>query len=202
MNRRRVLMHYDGVLTYVRKVLENTLYYFTDYYYCSYACLLLPNPDKLQYFVIGPYTYVEIVIYGNFGSMPYARDYMNETEKSPYLTPANMSTTEARYAFENQLIQAVSHGNLTQIDQLLSKENGIRYIPRLTNALRDYKNYMVVLNTLLRKAAEQGGVHPVYLDQISSKFAQKIETMTSVSDHSLEREMLHKYCLLVRNHSN
>ena len=98
-------------------------------------------------------------------------------------------------------MQAVSQGNLTLIDQLLSHEKGMRYIPRLTNVLRDYKNYLVVFNTLLRKAAEQGAVHPVYLDQLSSKFARKIEALTSVSDHSLEREMLHKYCLLVRNHS-
>ena len=38
----------------------------------------------------------------------------------------------------------------------------------------------------LRKAAEQGAVHPVYLDQISSKYAKRIETLTSVTDHSLE----------------
>lgn len=298
-------MHYESVLTYVRKVLdnyhiptiiyeepfeeieiidkglrkslyedfdenealiylskickENTLYYFTDNYYCSYVCMQLPNPDKLQYFIIGPFTYVEINqknylkllskleipaallpvlenyyyniafinsesqfknlistlcdtiwqnthysvsnIHGNPLNMPYADIFLNELNKDPLLLPTNMSAVESRYILENQLMQAVSQGNLALIDQLLSNEDGIRYIPRLANTLRDYKNYMIILNTILRKAAEQGSVHPVYLDQISSKYAKKIETLTSVTDHSLEREMVHKYCLLVHNHS-
>ena len=43
------------------------------------------------------------------------------------------------------------------------------------------KNYGIITNTLLRKAAEQGGVHPMYLDKVSSSFAVKIEQMTSPS---------------------
>lgn len=298
-------MHYDSVLTYVRKVLENrhiptviyeepfeeiqsidcglreslykgfnkkedftyfmdacrenTLYYLTDEYYCSYVCMQLPNPEKLQYFIIGPFTYIHInqknyltlldalnipanllpilenyyyniafvnsetqfknlistlcdiiwenshysvsAVYGNLWNMPYAREFVSDLEEESYLLPTNINIVEARYTFENQLMQAVAQGNLVLIDQLFSKENSIRYIPRMENTLRDYKNYMIVFNTILRKAAEQGAVHPVYLDQLSSKFARKIEALTSDADHSLEREMLHKYCLLVRNYS-
>lgn len=298
-------MHYDSVLTYVRKVLENrhiptviyeepfeeiqsidcglreslykgfnkkedftyfmdacrenTLYYLTDEYYCSYVCMQLPNPEKLQYFIIGPFTYIHInqknyltlldalnipanllpilenyyyniafvnsetqfknlistlcdiiwenshysvsAVYGNLWNMPYAREFVSDLEEESYLLPTNINIVEARYTFENQLMQAVAQGNLALIDQLFSKENSIRYIPRMENTLRDYKNYMIVFNTILRKAAEQGAVHPVYLDQLSSKFARKIEALTSAAEHSLEREMLHKYCLLVRNYS-
>lgn len=298
-------MHYDSVLTYVRKVLENrhipsviyeepfeeiqsidcglreslykgfnkkedftyfmdacrenTLYYLTDEYYCSYVCMQLPNLEKLQYFIIGPFTYIHInqknyltlldalnipanllpilenyyyniafvnsetqfknlistlcdiiwenshysvsAVYGNLWNMPYAREFVSDLEEESYLLPTNINIVEARYTFENQLMQAVAQGNLALIDQLFSKENSIRYIPRMENTLRDYKNYMIVFNTILRKAAEQGAVHPVYLDQLSSKFARKIEALTSAAEHSLEREMLHKYCLLVRNYS-
>jgi YesN/AraC family two-component response regulator len=58
------------------------------------------------------------------------------------------------------------------------------------------------MNTLLRKAAENGGVHPVYLDRVSSEFATKIERLTSLSENtSLMLEMFRSYCRLVRKHS-
>ncbi|MDO5348577.1 MAG: helix-turn-helix domain-containing protein [Lachnospiraceae bacterium] len=248
----------EALDTFRQNCAANTLYYFTDSYYCSYVAMLLPNPKKLQYLLIGPYTYIdfnktnyltlleklnipsallpllenyyyniafvqsEVQFKNMIGTLadtiwedsknytiavvhknPWCRilnDFTSIPEQ-PYLKSVNIQVAEARYAFENQCMQAVSQGNLALIDQLVSGENGIRMIPRLADSLRDYKNYMVIFNTLLRKAAEQGAVHPIYLDQLSSKFAKKIEALTSVTDHSLEREMLHKYCILVRNYS-
>lgn len=146
-------------------------------------------------------SYSVSIVHGSLWNFPYEKEFIDNLEEDPHLLPANMNSVEARYALESQLMQAVSQGNLTLADQLLSSENGIRYIPRLSNTLRDYKNYMIVFNTILRKAAEIGAVHPVYLDQLSSQFARKIEALTSVTEHTIEREMLHKYCLLVRNYS-
>ena len=58
------------------------------------------------------------------------------------------------------------------------------------------------MNTLLRKAAEQGGVHPIHIDRISSKYAKKIELMTDTKLIStLMREMFSAYCRLVYKHS-
>ena len=37
-----------------------------------------------------------------------------------------------------------------------------------SNNLRDMKNYTITLNTLLRKAAEQAGVHPIHIDAYST----------------------------------
>ena len=45
---------------------------------------------------------------------------------------------------------------------------------RGSSPLRSAKNYSIIMNTLLRKAAENGGVHPVYLDRVSSEFAIKM----------------------------
>lgn len=298
-------MHYDSVLAYVRKILENshiptflyeepftdvptidfglreslfanfnkeetfahferlckehTLYYITDKYYCSYVCMRLPDPEKKQFFIAGPFTFLDINqknylellenldlpadllpllknyyynisfvhsesdfrnligtlaetiyqgssnytishVHGNLWNSSLLNDYITNPGKGN-LMPVTTMAIEEKYRLENQCMQAVSQGNYNLIDQLFSRSNGIRPIPRLTNALRDYKNYMVIFNTLLRKAAEQGAVHPVYLDELSSRFAKKIEGLTSVDAHSLEQEMLHKYCLLVRNHS-
>ena len=58
------------------------------------------------------------------------------------------------------------------------------------------------MNTLLRKAAENGGVHPVYLDRISSNFARQIEEISVLSAFpTLMHEMFRSYCRLVRKHS-
>ena len=54
----------------------------------------------------------------------------------------------------------------------------------------------------MRKAAEAGAVHPLHIDSLSSRYAKKIELATSTNALiSLQREMIHKYCLLVKNHS-
>lgn len=244
---------------FTEKCEEHTLYYCTDPYHCSYVVLQLPNPEKKQYFFVGPFTYVEInqkkllsimeelnspaalvpilenyyynlafvdsenhfkniigtladtlwpefpgysvnIIEGNPWSIPHAQEYITDLEQCSLL-PVNVKALEERYEFENRCVQAVAQGNTSVIDQLCSYGNAFHFIPRGNNSLRDYKNYMIIINTLLRKAAEQSAVHPVYLDRLSEKFAKKIETLTIIPDSALPKEMLHEYCLLVRNYS-
>ena len=70
------------------------------------------------------------------------------------------------------------------------------------DSLRNLKNYGIVLNTLLRKAAEQGAVHPLYIDKLSSDMARRLEmTRTPADCLDMYHTMVHKYCLLVKNHS-
>ena len=58
------------------------------------------------------------------------------------------------------------------------------------------------MNTLLRKAAEYGGVHPLHIDRISSYFAKEIEKIRSINKSlSLQEQMIREYCLLVKRHS-
>jgi YesN/AraC family two-component response regulator len=73
---------------------------------------------------------------------------------------------------------------------------------RVADPIRNAKNYGIIMNTILRKAAEKGGVHPVHLDQMSSSFARKIEGITVLSEStSLMADMFRDYCRLVRKHS-
>ena len=73
---------------------------------------------------------------------------------------------------------------------------------RLADPVRNAKNYAIILNTLLRKATEEGGVNPIHIDKISSTFAKKIELQTSEKGISqLFKEMVRKYALTVKNHS-
>jgi YesN/AraC family two-component response regulator len=73
---------------------------------------------------------------------------------------------------------------------------------RIQDPVRNAKNYCIIMNTLLRKAAEHGGVHPVHIDKLSSKFAARIELVTDTKKVSeFMREMFSSYCRLVQKHS-
>ena len=114
----------------------------------------------------------------------------------------SMQNMERRYQFENEMIEAVAMGLEHKVSQLLSGFNDNAFEKRLTDPLRNIKNYGIIMNTLLRKAAEQGGVHPVYLDKLSSRFAMQIEAMPSLSQGKLlMTEMFRSYCRLVKKHS-
>lgn len=113
-----------------------------------------------------------------------------------------MQSLEQRYAYENELIQAVSKGQSHKADMLLATLSHISFEPRSADPLRNVKNYCVIMNTLLRKAAEQGGVHPLHLDSTSSGFAFRIEQAVSIDAvGSILPEMFHAYCRLVRKKS-
>ena len=112
----------------------------------------------------------------------------------------NMKLMEERYAAENEMMRAVSQGQLYKAANLLSSFESMPFEKRLDDPLRNLKNYGIIMNTLLRKAAEQGGVHPMHLNEISSDFAKRIERMPTVSSaQRLMSEMYHSYCVLVQN---
>ena len=110
---------------------------------------------------------------------------------------------ERRYAKENELIEAVSKGLTHKAEMIFSNitpENALER--RLTDSLRNTKNFLIILNTLLRKGAEQGKVHPFHIDVVSSDFALKIEATQSVEEcGELLKYMVKKYCRLVNKHS-
>ncbi len=109
---------------------------------------------------------------------------------------------EQRYEIEQNLMLAVSNGQVHKAELYLSHLATQQFERRSENPLRDLKNYAIIMNTLLRKAVENASVHPVHLNAISSQYARKIELITSQSAfHTLVKEMVRKYCLLVKNHS-
>jgi AraC-like DNA-binding protein len=124
----------------------------------------------------------------------------NKTSKEDTL--ANMKLMEERYAAENNLIRAVSKGQMHLGSVVLDNLSSAPFEKRLDDPLRNLKNYSIIMNTLLRKAAEQGGVHPLYIDEVSSDFAMRIEQAPSViAIRELMGELFRTYCHLVRKHS-
>ncbi len=113
----------------------------------------------------------------------------------------NLSILEQNYQSEKLLMDAVSQGKLHLLTSpATTYHSGAQ--ARLTDSLRNRKNYLIILKTLLRKAAEYGGVHPLYLHRISSRYADEIESIRTVKQSlRLQEEMIRNYCLLVRHHS-
>ena len=145
------------------------------------------------------YTVKDISTNPAFSSAPISKTMLGLEHDD---TLVNKKAIERRYAFENELIRAVSLGQT----RLMKEYNGnllSDFLEKRTkDPLQNAKNYVIIMNTLLRKGAESGGVHPIYLDQTSSLYANKIENLTSVTEGTeLMKEMVQGYCKLVQKHS-
>ncbi|MBP3308565.1 MAG: helix-turn-helix domain-containing protein [Clostridia bacterium] len=114
----------------------------------------------------------------------------------------SMREMEERDAFENKIIRSVELGLTGESAKLASAFNSKLFDVRTSDPIRNAKNYCIIMNTLLRKAAERGGVHPIYLDRMSSSFAVKIEECELSRDcTALMSQMYRDYTRLVKKHS-
>ena len=131
----------------------------------------------------------------------YSRDikdindfYANSVDEAAHM--------EKRYEFENELISAIAHGNTRKATEMISNISSVAFESRISDQLRSIKNYCIIMNTLFRKAAESGGVHPLHLNNVSSEFAIRIEEIRTVAEaHEFMREILRSYCRLVKHNS-
>lgn len=109
---------------------------------------------------------------------------------------------EERYGCEKEFMLAISKGNTEESLKIFAQLRRFRMAKRYESPIREMRNGGITVNTLLRKAVEAGGVHPVHIDQLSTQLAKKIETISSASDYeTLINEMIRKYCMLVQNYS-
>ncbi len=110
---------------------------------------------------------------------------------------------EKVYAAENKLMENVSKGLLNNVQLMYSNIKPSNILEnRIVDQLRNIKNYLIILNTLLRKAAENGGVHPLHIDEVSSDFALRIEAAKNPEEcDELFSRMIQKYCRLVNKYS-
>ena len=115
----------------------------------------------------------------------------------------HMRAIEERYAYENELIETVAQGFSHRAELMVSSFTKGLMEHRAKDRLRDVKNYCIICNTLMRKAAEKGGVHPMHIDSASSAIAKRIESVGSFNDgKELMKEVIRTYCRLVKkNHS-
>lgn len=138
--------------------------------------------------------------------------HVPEHKTFPTPIPANYSVPnqpdvalkaiENRYRLENKLMEAVSMGNTPEAYRTYHQFRQYRLLPRVADPIRNQKNLMFTFNTLLRKAAELGHVHPLHIDDLSRRIAIQIESCLSLRQlESLDYSMIRKYCILVNNYS-
>jgi len=108
--------------------------------------------------VEGPLTHVN---YQHFHHLPIAATSLSYPPKEGQT--ANLQLIENSYALEDKMLAAVARGNareaLEQLSELL--RTGSRHV-RTGERVRDERNLCFVLGALLRKTAQQAGVHPVF----------------------------------------
>lgn len=120
-------------------------------------------------------------------------------------TELSMASIEKRYNTENEFIYAVENGDKERLEKFLNED--LFFFSKIpdripSDPLRSKKNLTFVLNTLLRKASEKGGVHPLYIDSISEKFAIQIEKTSSIQQLlDLQNKMFLDYCDAVKKFS-
>ena len=143
---------------------------------------------------------VEYLERDSYTTLPLFKE--NSASATEEDTLFEMKNMEQRYFYENELMRAVAKGQLHKAHTLLGGFSTFFFEQRVADPLRNAKNYCIIMNTLLRKAAEQGGVHPMHLDKVSSSYAVQIEQLSSL-DHvlALMTEMFRSYCRLVRKHA-
>ena len=130
----------------------------------------------------------------------------NRLDKKIYLENKDYydaKSIEKRYLREQSLLDAVKSGDMDLIKSISFDFEDKHIIEkRNKNPVRNIQNYTIIMNTLLRKTAYDAGVHPIYVDKLSSNMGKKIESI-STSDASIiiMKELLFEYCLLIRNHS-
>ena len=147
-----------------------------------------------------------------FGEAGWASVTLDDSERETFpissssyereVSRALLARIEKRYEEENRMLALVSAGDVEGIRTLLQGLGGdpaSAMEVRSADSLRNRKNYLVIANTLLRKAAEEGSVHPYYLDRLSSGFARQIEGARSAAAcEALLPEMIRRYTQLVR----
>lgn len=130
--------------------------------------------------------------------VPVEREYWENMKEETF----SQEIIEERYVCENEFLRAISEGNLEEAMRVFSQMGRFRIAKRYESKVRELRNGSIIMNTLLRKATERGGVHPVHIDHLSTQMAKKVETISTQNEYDyLINEMIRKYCFLVQNYS-
>ena len=119
--------------------------------------------------------------------------YSNKQEKN-----FSLFEIEHRYDIMGKLLNAVKDANVDLALHYTSQFNVQAPKQRFSNALMDTKKWLIIFNTSLRITAEQAKIHPYHLDDISTKFSFKIESITDPTvKFSVMQDMVRQYCDLI-----
>lgn len=172
-------------------------YQFEIRQYCTMIPILNMNlSKKIGYFIsnmaMTKFEDVEVVYYQDQMVEHGVSEPLWEDENS-------YSEVEARFQIENKIMEEVRKGRAKEALDILSTFYFDASHRMPDNLVRVNKNLAFTYNTMLRIAAKQGGVHPVYLHRSSDKFAILIEKANSIKElEKLHITMTIEYCNLVK----
>lgn len=112
-------------------------------------------------------------------SLRYLKDTSNYGEPFPVSalspTPGIMEYMEKKYDSELRLMSYISAGDAERVANICRRLKLSAVKRRFPDPLREHKDDLIMLNTMCRLAARQGGVHPVYLDRESNQYQSLVE---------------------------
>lgn len=116
---------------------------------------------------------------------------------------SQMRQVEQRYEYSAALTNAVQQGNLSLAMHLIGQYDPAKNTSvRNTNPLRNAQNYCIVLNTQLRHALEESGIHPYQVDRLSNEIGLEIEQLKNISQlPDFFSGVIRRYCRLVQEHA-
>jgi len=185
--------------------LPQDLYSVLESYYLRVAAFPAPSVYYSIFLALGNHLFGENqyeILYQNQNDMDEWYETYSHQYRSAKDSLMNIEMIEMRYALEARILEAVFHANETKAMTLVSLLTSVTFPRRLTDELRDYKNYTIAFNTLFRKKAEEAGVHPIHIDLCSNQHVQLIEQITCKEQcHAVWSKIVLDYCRLIRKHT-
>ncbi|MDE6622672.1 MAG: helix-turn-helix domain-containing protein [Lachnospiraceae bacterium] len=185
--------------------LPQELYAVLQSYYLRLASFSVPAVYYSIFLTLGNYLFGENqfeTIYQDLNDIDEWYESYSHHYRSTGDSMMNIEMIEMRYALEAQLLDAVFNGNEAKAMALVSKLSSVMLPCRLSDELRDHKDYTIAFNTLFRKKAEEAGVHPIHIDMCSNQHVQLIEQVASKDQcHTVWSRIVLNYCRLIRKHT-
>ena len=135
--------------------------------------------------------------------LPYSDKPFMQHAGSMEENVTQMRQVEMRYEHSVALTDAIKQGNLSLALHMIEQYSpGEQTEVRNKNPLRNAQNYCIVLNTQLRHALEDSGIHPYRMDRLSNEIGLEIEQLKSTAEVArFFPQVIRRYCQLVQEHA-
>ena len=129
---------------------------------------------------------------------------------APSVTPTTVhskqdlpaSCVETCYEIEENIMNAVARGDAISALAGFDRLQNFDLVTWTNHPVRKIRCYLLICNTLLRKAIERNEIHPYYSREIFYDFACKIDCIEKeTAIKSILTEMVHAYCHCVHQQS-
>ncbi len=132
--------------------------------------------------------------------LPYMENMFSNDKEADLL---QIKLIENRYQLENSIMIEVASGNIEGALKFFRKyTEAIKGVKRDPNPLKNRRAVFKLVNTVLRKSAENAHVSPFYLDMFSTNFTYYLDHSQSIEAcDKVGTDMIIGYCKLVQKHS-